>query len=258
MNYKLTSSMVVTRARGLLPDGVPATKEGNCAFCGCEIRPGDPCVPFSAGGAFMDDLSLAARGSDMTCGYCVHSLSADGLRNTSHGAFSLDSGVLPFRKWADVTNALLEPPKPPFVMLYATANNQHMAWRAPVNYSRDLFYVRVGLRDLKIRRPRLIEAVRVCERVALATMRKDDVRRKDDPKRKTLLNPFATLSPDLKDVFHADLAAEMRRNSTDDYAHLLDDPRYQADLLFLKGLTLGETWALRFVLTPNAGIAADQ
>lgn len=253
MNKQLTSSMVVAKALGLEPDGVPAKISGNCAYCGAEIEPGDMVVPFTASPAFMDDLSLAVRGSDMTCGYCVHHLSADGLRQTGYGVFSVTDGVKPFRKWLDVRAALLEPPATPFVMVFATANNQHMAWRAPVNYSRDLFYVRVGLRDLKIRRAKLIEAVSVCERMAAKIYADREI----NTAKKTLPNPFIGLSSDLKDSGHADLSRAMPYANSKNQ-HLADDAEYMADLKYIMRLTLGETWALRFVLTPNAGQQADE
>lgn len=245
----LTSSEVISRALGQEPGGVPATKDGNCAFCGGEIKTGDLQIPFGVSGAFMDDLSLAARGSDMTCGYCANHLSAEGLRQTGYGAFSVKDGHIPFRKWQEIASALTDPPEAPFVMVYATANNQHMAWRAPVNYSRDLFYVRVGLRDLKIRRHKLGEAVDVCQRVAVA------MGRSAEAKGKTLPHPFRNISSDLKDTAHADLTFAMNPKSSKDTdrEHLATDPQYQADIAFLKDLTLGETWALRFVLTPGAG-----
>lgn len=247
---KYTSSMIVTQARGLEPDGIPATKNGHCAFCGVEINVGNPYVPFSVSGGFTDGLSLACKGSDMTCGWCVHSISADGLRNTGYGVFSLNEGVRPFLKWTDIRTSLLNPPEGIFVMTYATANNQHMAWRAPVNYSRDLFYVRVGLRDLKIRRRKLIEAIDVCARTALAMGR-------GASSGKTLPHPFGGLSPDLKDVTHASLAWAINISTTEKYAHLKDDAIYQADLAFLQDLTLGETWALRFVLYTPSGDKDD-
>lgn len=157
----LTSSVIVLKALGRDVDGAPAKEAGVCALCGLAISPGDLQSPLALGAGFMDDLSLAARGSQVICGYCGPLLTADGLRVSGYGAFSA-AGAAPFRKWADVARQLEEPPSPPFVMAYATANNQHMAWRSPVNYSRDVFYVRVGLRDLKIRRQRLLAAVETC------------------------------------------------------------------------------------------------
>ncbi len=243
---KYTSSMIVAKARGLEADGIPSVKSGNCAFCGHEINEGDLQVPFAVSGSFMDDLSLASKGSDMTCGWCVHHITAEGLRETGYGVFSIEHGAKPFRKWVDVREALLNPPTGPFVMVYATANNQHMAWRAPVNFSTEMFYVRVGLRDLKIRRKKLIQAVDVCREVALAMGRKE-------VEGKTLPNPYDSLSPDLKDVNHAGLTHAMRVWKRKGFEHLENDEKYISGIRFLQGLTLGETWALRFVLSPNAG-----
>ena len=239
----LTSSMVVTRALGWEPDGVPSKYSGRCAWCGLSIREGDLSVPFSAGPSFMDDLTLASRGSGMTCGYCARLLSAEGLRASGYGMFHA-GGVLPFRKWADIARAIQNPPEPPFVALYATANNQHMGWRAPVNLSRDLFYVRVGLRDLKIRRNELLKTVESCNRLGEAMGVK--------PTAKSLSHPFAFLSSDLKDAGHG----RLRNPKENGFAALSANLPVDAERIF--GLTLGETWALRFLLSPNAGTQETQ
>lgn len=243
---KITSSVIVARALGKRPDGIPTEEHGNCAYCGLDIATGDACVPFSAGSAFMDDLSLASRGSLMTCGHCAVLMGAEALRETSHGVFSLEEGAKPFRKWADIGRALTAPPRGAFVAVYATANNQHMAWRAPVNFSRDMFYVRVGLRDLRIRRKAMLDAVDSAVRIA------DFMGRK--PTAKSLANPFAVLSSDLKDsadahgkfIFQGDKAtfAEAARALPSDFKALLN-------------LSLGETWGLRFLMSPNAGQTED-
>lgn len=234
-----TSSVVIAAALGLSPDGVPAKKEGDCAYCGLRIHEGDPHVPFQAGPAFMDDHSLAAKGSDMVCGCCAQLLSAESLRATGYGVFH-SGGVMPFRKWADITAALRNPPESPFVAVYATANNQHMAWRAPVNYSRDLFYVRVGLRDLKIRRPVLLRAVDACVRLGEYMGVK--------PTEKSLAHPFAVLSNNLKDPAHEVMRRNGDKATLEESAAALPD-----DFALVSGLTLGETWGLRFLLSPNAG-----
>lgn len=83
----LTSSVIVTQALGLEPDGISATKAGSCAYCGLSISPGDLVVPFQAGPSFMDDHSLAAKGSDMTCGHCAQLMSVEWLRETGFGVF---------------------------------------------------------------------------------------------------------------------------------------------------------------------------
>lgn len=241
MSLNLTSSVIVARALQLIPEGERSQETATCAFCGLHIAPGDTRAPFSVGPSFTDDASLAARGSKWICGHCAALTTQDGLRQSGHGVFAGD-GVRPFRKWTDISAALINPPQGPFVMVHATRNNQHMAWRAPVNFSRDLYYVRVGLSDLRIRRPVLQPAVQACARIAAhmgigAT-------------EKSLPHPFATLSPDLKDS-HTVLrrrGPEKTSPGIEDAAKKLPD-----DFALLHSLSLGESWALRFLLTPGAG-----
>jgi CRISPR type IV-associated protein Csf1 len=245
----ITSSVIVANGVGYEPEGVKAKEDAICAYCGLHIATGDLCAPFSPSAAFMDDISLAARGSPVACGHCSVLLSAEALRTTGYGIFS-ESGMMPFRKWADIANALKNPPAAPFVAVYATANNQHMAWRAPVNFSPDLFYVRVGLRDLKIRRKILLEAVDVCERVGppfgcVATER-------------TRAHPFQELSADLKGENHGRLRNSIFRPTKDqtpeEHAALVE--KHRPDIDFLLNLTMGETWALRFLLDTGAALRA--
>lgn len=240
----ISSSVIVSKALGMAPEGVPALKEAVCSLCGLGISPGDLCAPFGMGQTFTDDVSLAARGTGHTCGYCSPLLTAGGLMKSGFGAFGTD-GYKPFRKWVEIADALMNPPEPPFVLVYATANNQHMAWRAPVNYSRDVFRVRVGLRDLLVRRQVVIEAVEACRILGTAP----GVATASTGTKKTLPNPFAMLSSDLKDIEHGRLSGRLLSDA-------FLEARGEAELAALdliKRLTLGETWALRFVLTPNAG-----
>lgn len=241
----LTSSVVVVNALGMKPDGATASSPATCAMCGLHIAPGELYAPTPFGQNFTDDLSLAARGSPCVCGYCATLSTVDGLRASGYGVFS-KSGVLPFRKWQDIASALLSPPEPPFVMTYATANSQHMGWRAPVNESRDMFMVRVGLRDLLVRRDMLERAVAACDLLGnLPGVRPKTV----NSARRTLPNPFVSMSPDLKDPSHGRLHPGLFTEQ----ARAQWSGNHDAALTLLRKLSLGETWALRFVLTPGAG-----
>lgn len=246
----LTSSVVIAQALRIAPDGAPARKPGVCALCGLDIAIGDLCARLSLDRGFMDDVSMVARGSQVTCGYCPPLMRAKPLRDTGFGSFSAVGGFQPFCWWVEGTVAkqITQPPEPPFVMVYATARNQHMAWRAPVNLSRDLFYVRVGLRDLKIRRHILAEAVDHCRVLGEALYPAKDGA--PPSTRKPLTHPFVKLDANLKDgdhgrlnhlVFSPDIAAAVK-----DYA---------VHLAAIMSLTAGEIWALKFILTPNAGKA---
>lgn len=243
----LTSSVIVICALGLLPEGASAKVASVCAMCGLQINEGDLQAPLPYGQAFTDDLSLAARGSNCVCGYCATLSTLEGLRGAGFGVFS-GGGVKPFRKWQDIAHALLNPPEPPFVITYSTANSQHMGWRAPVNLSRDMFMVRMGLRDLLIRRHVLHAAVEAS--ALLGNL--PGVRPKTTiATRKTLLNPFLNMSPDLKEPSHGRLHPGL----------FLGDAlkewtaKHEEALQLLRSLSLGESWALRFVLTPGAGVA---
>lgn len=240
----IKSSQVMCRALGLQPAGVAATESGVCALCGAGISVGDISAPLKLGPAFMDDLELACRGSKLVCGWCVPFLAVEGLRATGYGVFSMD-GYKPFRKWADIAGSLTNPPEPPFVIVHATANNQHMAWRAPVNWSRDMFYARIGLRDLKIRRDYLMGAVGACERLGAAIDAANPGWKKN-PDRKMASHPFLGFSKDLKDG-----AEKHGRIKTAAYELIANDPSYQDDLEYLVGLTLGESWGLLFLLVHN-------
>lgn len=245
MGRALTSSVVVVKALGMKPDGAAARVAAVCAMCGLQINVGDLQAPLPYGQAFTDDLSLADRRSDCVCGYCATLSTVDGLRGAGFGVFSA-SGVMPFRKWGEIAHALLNPPSPPFVITYATANSQHMGWRAPVNESQEMFGVRVGMRDLSIRRQVLLAAGKACELLGNLPGVRPKVA---NSARKTLPNPFVSMSSDLKEPthgrFHPGLFLDEARKEWSD--------EHQAALELLRGLTLGESWALRFVLTPGAG-----
>ncbi|MDO8728577.1 MAG: hypothetical protein Q7K26_01650 [bacterium] len=245
MSLTITSSVIVTQSRGESPEGVASKKEGCCAFCGLHIAVGDLSSPFSVSAAFMDDLSLAARGSDLMCGYCATLMSATALKETGYGVFT-KSAYIPFRKWLEISSALTNPPQEPFVAVYATANNQHMAWRAPVNFSPELFYVRVGLRDVKIRHAILMQAVEVSQQVGKAFG--------FEATAKTLVHPFLRLSADLKEIGHGTLRLNMPSDPAKAEIHADLLKQFKNEIEFLRNLTLGETWGLRFLLTPGAGI----
>lgn len=248
IKQNLTASVVVGRALGLLPVGLPIKSRSVCAFCGLRLSPGDQAVSLSLEDCFMDDIYMAARGSSLLCVWCQGLKSPEGRKVSQRGVFS-EEGVRPFSTWADIAESLANPPNKPFVMLYGTLKtmNMHMAWRAPVNYSKDLFYVRMGLRDLKIRRSRLLDAVWQCQRLGIAV---DELQARSVNKqgkssaKKTLPNPFLNLSSDLKDPDHGAIRSGVFQ---------LREEQHVKDLEQVMQLTLGETWALKFLLTPGAG-----
>ena len=74
------------------------------------------------------------------------------MLNTQHVCITREH-VLPMRQLAHKKWILLHPPEPPFVILQSDAPLAHMLWRTPVTISKDLWYVRVGKRQLIVRMP---------------------------------------------------------------------------------------------------------
>lgn len=248
---QMKSSEVMVRALGFEPEGAKATEPGTCAMCGTDIQKDDLCAPLRLGPGFMDDLYMAARGSQVICGWCAVCLSVEGLRATGYGAFSLQ-GFQPFRKWNDIAAALADPPEPPFVLVQATANNQHMAWRAPVSWSRELFYVRVGLRDVKIRRSVLLDSLASCVLLGEAANVLATTKRKTETK--MLPHPFIGLSRDLKE----NAVEKHGRIKPTAYDAVAKDPFLQPHLDRIVGMTMGETWAMLFLLVHGAGFLTNK
>jgi CRISPR type IV-associated protein Csf1 len=190
------------------------------------------------------------------CGWCAVLTGKDGLLQSARGVFSA-AGVTPFGAWLAIKAALLEPPEPPFVALYATKNNQHMAWRAPISFSRDLFYVRVGEDSLLIRRPVLNQALDASTRLrgalddhfqkrASASGAKpraaaDAAKLRAKSARRTVPHVFLKLSSDIKDTDHGVINPSLYKVEGVREGTLGDDLR------LLENLTLGELWAMTFV-----------
>ena len=235
----ISPSSIAVRALGLVPDGVPSKQVDHCAYCGAHIALGDLYAQFSPGPNFMDATSLAAKGSPITCGDCTVLIRTQGLRDSAYGMFHMH-GSMPFRKWRDVRAGLLEPPTGPFIAVFATANNQHMSWRAPVNFSRDRYYVRVGLRDLLVRRPVLVKAIEAIERMGLQIGRTHT--RLKSGEIKSYPSPFRDVDPELKSPMAGRLVVEAKQKCS------------KQDIDLIESLSTGEVWALPFLISPGAGV----
>lgn len=250
-NLSASASAIACEALGIKPDGIPAKTAGRCAYCGAPIAAGELCVPFAPSGAFTNGPDLAARGSRICCPPCGYVVTTPGLMATQRGVFSR-AGVQPFSKWADMRSALLDPPDPPFIMVSATRKNQHMVWRAPVNLSREQFYVRVGDMDLLVQPARLNRLVACCA-IVKGVMERAKQQTKPTSKTKpekasTMLpHPFVGFSTDVKEPVVGLLALDFAKLDALD-----ESSEYQAALTALQTMTTGECWALTFALSTKA------
>ena len=238
----VSPSRIAIEALGIAPEGAPSKVDGCCAMCGTHISVGDICAPLRISQKFVDENCFAAPGSKIICGACASLQGKDALSSTWQGVLSM-AGARPFARWMEIKASLLDPPEPPFVAVYGTSRQQHMVWRAPISYSRELFYVRVGMENLLIRRAILQPALAASSR--LRSRLEEDRAARKKPKRvaasSVIPHAFARLSSDLKDVAHGGLNPAILA------ATWAKEKPYTDDIALLRSLTLGETWAMNFV-----------
>lgn len=240
--------------------GIPlpeSENEEHCVYCGVHLQTKDlACLVGKFNSYFNDNAHLANPSGKYACAACDAVTSQAALNLTGKGVFALNSPKIPFAKREDVCAALLNPPDAPFIMCYATAKNQHMVWRSPVNYSKDMYYVKVGLRSLKIRRLVLIEAVKAAHRVGKIFGLGE--------KKNGLNNPLQDSSPGATDInsysFGKLRVNPERKNNKQDMLYEEKLRITEKDRNFLEThLTLGEMWALSFFLSvPNAPLKIEE
>lgn len=238
------ASDIVLHALHIAPDGTPSKEESTCLACGKPIHPGDLCAHFDDKPSFMDDLSLAGRGSSVTCGSCTPLFTKPVMQQISKQVFTADGQVIPIGKWDECASFLREPPQAPFVAVYSTGaavSAMHLAWRAPVTRSRDLLMVRVGIRDVRIRRPVLLSAEKAARALALKMGYEDG---KAGGKSGPALNPFIGNSV----TFDSFDFSRFRVGRADGLSLSIAEASLPQDLRFLRDLTLGELWGLVFLL----------
>ena len=186
----------------------------------------------------MDGAELCARDTakDVICGYCVHLTTKKVMQSTQYVCITAEH-VLPMRQLAHKKWLLLHPPEPPFVVVQGDTQLAHLIWRTPITESKDLWYVRLGRRQLIVRMPLVREALERFDAIAerFAAVQPPQKKGKD-PRR--LRSPFASLGYDLDELDLWRIRSDVRRYLTPD------------DLAMIPRLRPGEYWALA-ILSAN-------
>jgi CRISPR type IV-associated protein Csf1 len=220
----MTASELVCRQAGLRPQGAIGSTSEICVMCGRLINPGEHRSKFRPSSSFMDAVELCARDkSTKICGYCVHLTAKELMLKTQLVCITSDR-VIPAAKLAHKKWLLLYPPEPPFVFLQTDTKLSHMIWRTPVTVSKDLWYVRLGGRQLTVRIALVKNALDCFEQIA--------ERFGASKSQRNLRHPFTSLDFGLRDLN----AWRIRR----DVAPFLD----ASDSELIMKLRPGEYWAL--------------
>lgn len=234
----MRASELYCRQAGLPPTGGPSKEKTVCVFCGDTIAVGTLCSRFRPGDTFMDGPELCARDTakDVVCGYCIHLTTKPVMQSTQYVCITTKQ-VLPMRQLAHKKWLLLHPPEPPFVVVQSDTQLAHLIWRTPVTQSKDLWYVRLGKRQLIVRMPLVREALQrfaaLADRVPIAQPKTK--KSKEAPR---LRSPFTSLGYELDDLDFWKIRSDVR-------PYLKPD-----DLAMINSLRPGEYWALA-ILTAN-------
>lgn len=203
-----------------------------CAKCGTIIKHGDECCVFEKSDGFADFAFLAARTSGIECGHCA-ALSTQAMLTPLQYALITENGWFRISKDADIVNMLLNPPKGKWSALISTGKNQHLAWKARLNYERRHFTIRLGTNTVSINHARLMSA---CKVQAEIIDRMTALDKENGKKRK----PRAT-------IFTTDgKARELKCNSIRLSKDILDALKdtHQSQFNLINSLSIGERWAV--------------
>jgi len=237
----LTTTGIARRALGLKCEGTPSVAKTRCVCCGANIAIGDNSTPFSPSGSFMDGRQLLhhVRGESgpRLCEDCSPFFVKSPMMKVQRAIITTE-GVYPIGKGENRAWFILNPPKPPFSVVFSDAKLQHLLWRTPVTQCSDHWLVQLGPRTLRMNRLRVLEAVKVCERIGAVNLAK---------KKKQLRSPFLSLDPELGEPRTGTIRPDVRR--------LANEESLKSEIAFLESLGTGDLWGICAVLF-RGGVAA--
>lgn len=222
-----TSSQLFRRAAGIDPQGAPAPHDCTCAMCAAKLKAGATVNSISKdtfGESFNNKLDIHEAG-DVLCGDCAALWQRDFLMKYSK-TYATESGVYKLASNEDIQAFILTPPRPPFVAVYNTRQQQHMIWRTPLCLSVDVLIVRLDDEILHIDRAKVLRAVGAWQRT-LARMKALGF--KGMP-----AYPERTLSSRATGSVREDVAERISADSATG----------EGDIATLKSLRVGEWWAM--------------
>lgn len=237
----ISPSRLAIAAAGFRPIGMPAVTEGRCKMCGFEHNQGDPVVDAALPDSFTSWGELSAPGSPVVCGSCA-AVSQDPWMQAWMNACITQAGVYKFASNADIAYWLLNPPDGPFVMTRGDQQKQHLVWRTPVNYNREVYQVRIGEKLVTIRRAHLIKARDAA--LALSDLMNAQPQASIKRGRKaasSFTNPFVAVAREMDSLAAGVLKHEVA-------ALAANDPAAAEHVAVLRQCTPGEIWGLTAVL----------
>jgi len=229
----ISPSRLFIEAAGLKPAGsLGASGAGVCAMCGSAHKAGDIVAKFKPDDGFTDYVALRGKGSNLICGYCDAAWCKNVLMNYAKCVVCTE-GVFPAASNPHLAWWLLNPPKGPWTFFQSNQKQQHLVWRAPVNYSDELFFVRYGELVLSVRPAMLAKGKEAAARLAAVAS--------ENRKGQAIKSPFARLDRELAQMSHGVIRGDLTQIA-------LERVDVANDIAVINSLTAGEMWGLTAVM----------
>ena len=134
----------------------------HCAFCGVDLSAPlfeGKVAKYQPSAGFNNYSDLAVQRSNYLCPHCK--VLADGQKYMLQAktAVACTNGIYPLSKDVHLQNFFLNPPEPPFVVVYSTAKQAHLYWRTPLSLSKNLFIMRFNNEIATVRRKKVLNVV---------------------------------------------------------------------------------------------------
>lgn len=153
------SELVVQGAGFLnrLPNGVEAEHDGRCGICAKPYEAGDMVDFMVIPKTFTVESAIYDPHAPYRCQHCAAIMDEKEFIFRWGNAVVTSDGLYPCLKRIHRGYWFMHPPEPPFAFYLQVSKSQHVAWRSPVNYSKEVVYFRLGEDILKIRTQKIRE-----------------------------------------------------------------------------------------------------
>lgn len=226
---------------GIAPTGTEqADHAGECAMCGGHYNKGDVVEPFKPEASFTDYTALAFPQATHICGACKALWRREFMQTYSKVVVS-EEGMHMFASNDNQAYWLLEPPKPPFMMLISDQQLMHIVWKTPVSLSRDFYFVRLGEKTFSIRRNLLKDAREAAFLLSDAINKNTKEKAGKKGQEAKFRSPFDRLDRNLENGLHGMISYFTKQLSN-------EIPELKESVRLLERLTPGELWGLTSIL----------
>lgn len=159
MNMIYPSDLVIQGAGFFqnLPDGIEAEHDGRCGMCSKPYAVGELVDYMVIPKTFTVENAIYDPYAPYRCLACAAIMDEKEFLFRWGNAVVTKDGLYPCLKRIHRGYWFTNPPEPPFAFYMQVTKSQHVAWRAPVNYSKEVIFFRLGENVLKIRTHKVIE-----------------------------------------------------------------------------------------------------